>query len=67
MNLLITNGRVLSDKIIINGAIAIENNKIIDIGESAALKKKITQLEKDIQESRKKSGDFAKEKDELIK
>ena len=46
MNLLITNGRVLSDKIIVNGAIAIENNKIIDIGESATLKKKYRRYEK---------------------
>ena len=46
MNLIITGGRVVSDKVIRDGAVVVEENRIVDIGRSDDLRPKYRRYEK---------------------
>ncbi len=46
MNLLLVNGRVVSDKVLRDGAVAVEGNRIVEVGSTSTLKSKYPRHER---------------------
>ncbi|MEM3573604.1 MAG: amidohydrolase, partial [Nitrososphaeria archaeon] len=46
MNILVDGGLVVSDKLIFDGAVAIEGNRIVEVGDSSELRKRFSGFER---------------------